>query len=54
VEQQPIVLELDDELYEQLCQMAAEANRSPGDYVGDIIEKEMGKRRSRQIETTQT
>jgi predicted CopG family antitoxin len=46
VEQQPIVVDVDDDLYAQLCEMAAEADRSVSDYMGDIIEEEMGKLRA--------
>jgi predicted transcriptional regulator len=48
MEQQPIVVDLDDELYAQLSEMAAEANRSVSDYMGDIIEEEFRKRHSQQ------
>ena len=51
VQQQPIILELDDYLYARVCEWAAEAGRTPGDWVGDFIEDEMRKRRALRAET---
>jgi hypothetical protein len=54
MEQQPIVLELDDDLYAKVCEWAAEAGRTPGDWVGDFIEEEMRKRRAAHPERYRT
>jgi hypothetical protein len=42
--QQPIVLEFDDEFLAQVCEWAASAGRTPGDWVGDVIEEAMRER----------
>lgn len=46
---QPIVLDMDDALYSQLCEMASEADRTPGDFLGDIIEEAARAKRAKPL-----
>lgn len=48
--QQPIVLEYDDKFLAQIFEWAAAAGRTPGDWVGDVIEETMRERMAKNPE----